>query len=270
MGSRSIMYGFRNYTFPTIRSDRSTTYFQYDGNLGPTAGMWPRTIGGDYGWRKYGAAESYSITSNPRAVESDADATEETTKKKGKPKNVLGLVVDTSQTKQAEMQGDGDDSGCMLHDIGEFCHFCGGVLAESRPVKFGGKPAEEAPKKQARFDISKVFYAIDSSADVFTHWLSGLGMPPPKPQTQTSSGPVDSGLGMTEYCEMCGRDFSTLSTYAGPGHCVECRYRWLDEYRVKEAKAAGVVVKSKSKSNKGAKKSRYDWSKLRVCGDRMR
>lgn len=171
-----------------------------------------------------------------------------------------GLPSPSTCTSATETSDGDDDVGCMLHDRGEWCAFCGDVPETSRTEKYGGKPkVVEITKLDLGSCSGSLFEDIYFSSLTSQNWLHGLGGPPPeRPQVRPKANGED------DKCGTCKYPTSRLIEM-GPGFCKECRYRWLDLYHAENAIAAGVRP-AKSKFTKGGKGkgkgSRYDWRSL--------
>lgn len=127
--------------------------------------------------------------------------------------------ADDVQEQQREGPLDDDDVGCMLRDMGEDCHFCGDSDPDTKPEKYGGKPAVRT--SAATTNTSPIVENLTSvPGSLVENWLPGLGMPLPEQYLPKPKSPS------VQLCNSCGVNVAKVeSLETGPGHCPECRAR---------------------------------------------
>lgn len=193
------------------------------------------------------AAEHYSPVSEAKLTASETATPD-----------LQSPVAVSSQSKEI-YEGPCEEVRCMLHDLGQDCDACGDLPKASKTIKFGGKV-----KESLRQDISSasesVFDGIAFGGNTFHGntsggWIPGLGHPRPE------SHPAVMKPKATEICDSCGTDAATRKKY-GPGHCVGCRYRWLDDYREEQARAAGIMTMMMPMTMSVRATSKFDWLEL--------
>lgn len=141
---------------------------------------------------------------------------------------------------EPQQQVDEEDVGCMLHDYGQDCPFCGECVEDQKPEKYGGKPAVRTPA--ATTHTSPFIEDLtDIPRSLVDSWLPGLGMALPEKYNPKPKRPP------VELCNSCGVNVAKVeSLETGPGHCPECRARWMVAYRASQeheaAKKARMTV----------------------------